>query len=97
MNLASFISQSAINSVPTASTQSDDTHKLIYRGSVYEVPKQPIQNSQSVLEQMASLVGKKLIYRGSTYQIMPTEEPTMTTPKTVHRLIYRGLTFEKAI
>lgn len=97
MNLVSWISQLTSDSISSSSRKSDNTHTLIYRGCVYEVPKQQCHNPNFVQKQITYLLGKKLIYRGTTYQILPAEKPAMAAPKKVHRLIYRGFTYEKAI
>jgi hypothetical protein len=95
MQSMSFDSQ-ATNPLATIPAQPPATYTLIYRGLTYEVSQQRVNRGEQAQERLAQLVGQRLIYRGSTYEIRPVAPPAPVVPTTMHRLIYRGMTYMKA-
>ena len=85
------------NLVKNIPADSSATHSLIYRGATYQIPRRQVNRVIQAQEQLAQRVGKQLIYRGVTYEIVPTSMPEAIAPQTMHRLIYRGATYLKAI
>ncbi|MBD2460288.1 DUF4278 domain-containing protein [Oscillatoria sp. FACHB-1407] len=85
------------NSAKNISTDSSTTHTLIYRGAIYQIPQQRVKRATRVQEQFAQRVEKQLVYRGAAYEIAPASIPEAIAPTTIHRLIYRGATYLKAI
>jgi hypothetical protein len=99
MNLAFWMTQFAIAPAPAARTPSDNLntlHTVIYRGNIYTLSKQSLQALEASQERRLALAGETFICSGATYQILPNEA-AVTVLKTMHRLIYRGLIFERAI
>jgi SOS response regulatory protein OraA/RecX len=73
------------------------THKLIYRGHSYKLTQPRIDLIERARSRRESLIGYPLIYRGYTYELIPIQEPQKSPEKILRTLIYRGVSFEKAI
>jgi Domain of unknown function (DUF4278) len=73
------------------------THKLIYRGNTYELTQPRIDPIERARSRRESLIGYPLIYRGNTYELIPIQEAKEPKQKIIRTLIYRGVSFQKAI
>ncbi|PSB04868.1 DUF4278 domain-containing protein [Merismopedia glauca] len=81
------------NSTASKLAPSKSTYTLIYRGTIYEVPKnRSIRPSRTPAEIQQS-IRKELIYRGATYIIERGKEIVPSSPNVGQRLIYRGATY----
>jgi hypothetical protein len=72
---------------------SKPTHTMIYRGSVYEAPKDHPYRPSPTPAELKQLLGKELIYRGANYIIERGKEIIPSYPQVAQRLIYRGTTY----
>jgi hypothetical protein len=96
MQLTSSVYQRT-NSVMNIPADSPVTHTLVYRGVTYQIPQQRVSRAAQEQARLAQLIGKRLIYRGATCGIVRTSIPEAIAPKPMHRLIYRGTTYLKAV
>ncbi len=85
------------NQLANDPTQSELTHTVIYRGATYLTSLQRMNKAERQEARLKELVGKRLNYRANTYEVVPSFIVKTELPTTFKRLVYRGMTYMKAV